>query len=413
MRDRASALVAPLREARLRRLAGAFLVNELGDGIAVVVLPLLVYDATRSALLTGAAFGGVRALGLVGRPVGGLLADRLDRVRVLRTSFLVRALLLGAGLAAGSEAVLATCLVLAAFVGTLDNPSGEAALRENVQEVAQQVATIRKVSRALSGIVGLAVGGVLVGAVGAEGAVAVDVGTYLTAIALLPPSLRSARSHVWGAPGAALAGWPALARRLRATAVADARDGLRNLGGHGELRLVAATSAVAAALVAATLTAAVVHLDEMEAAPDGAYGLALASHSAGSVMGLVIAGTTAWGLPLGRLTRRCLLAVGVACTIGGWGAQWQLLCMSWIVWGLTWAPFEVRGDTRLVELTPERLLGRTYGGIGFVVTAGQVAGGLLAGVAVDRLGPGGVIVACGALFCGAALVLPTLSGRGA
>ena len=83
--------------------------------------------------------------------------------------------------------MLAVCLVLTAFVGTVDNPSGEAAIREGAADQAQQVATIRKVSRALSGVVGLSVGGLLVGAAGTEVAVAVDVGTYLAALVLLPP----------------------------------------------------------------------------------------------------------------------------------------------------------------------------------------------------------------------------------
>lgn len=409
MRDRMSALTSPLRDTRLGRLAGAFLVNELGDGIAVVILPLLVYDTSQSALLTGATFGGVYAVGLVGRPIGGLLADRLDRIRVLRTTFLVRALLLTFGLAAGNHGVLAISLLVTAFVGTVDNPSGEAAIRENAQDIAQQVAVIRKVSRALSGIVGLALGGLLVGTVGPEGAALIDIGTFLTAIALLPPPRQPLRPRAWRSPGAALRRWPALARQLRATVIADGREGLHHVRARTELRLIAVTSSLAAALVTAVLTAAVVHLDNLTDAPDGTYGLALASHSAGSIAGLAIAGMITWRLPLRHLTPRCLLAVGTACALGGWSTDWRLLCLSWVVWGLAWAPFEIRSDTSIVELTPERLLGRTYGGIGLVTTAGQITGGLLAGTAVDHLAPGRVIITCGLLYCSAALALPPLT----
>lgn len=90
MREQVAELVAPLRQPRLRRLVGAFLVNELGDGIAVVALPLLVYATTGSGVLTGITFAVVRAAGVVGRPIGGLLADRLDRMTVLPTTFVVR-----------------------------------------------------------------------------------------------------------------------------------------------------------------------------------------------------------------------------------------------------------------------------------------------------------------------------------
>jgi MFS family permease len=405
MNDRVRSLAAPLRAQRLRRLTGAFLVSELGDGVSTVVLPLLVYDSTRSAGLTGATFGAMYSVGLVGRPVGGLLADRLDRVRVLRTTYVVRALLLTVGLAARNDGVLATCLLLTAFVGTVDNPSGEAAMRENARDIAQQVATIRKVSRAMSGIVGLALGGLLVGAIGHEWATAADVGTYVAAIALLPRSRRPTTSRAWKLSGAHVDRWRASTRRLRVTAVGDARDGLTHVCGQAELRLVAATSILAAALVTAVLAAAVVRLDDLAAAPDGAYGLALASYSAGFMTGLTIAGTIRWRLPLAPLTRRCLLAAGTACALGGWSDDWRLLCLSWVAWGLSWAPFEIRSDTRLVQLSPERLLGRTYGGIGLLVTTGRITGAVLGGTAVNHLDAGRAIVACGLLYCGASLAL--------
>ena len=400
VRERVAELVAPLRQPRLRRLVQAFLVNELGDGIAVVVLPLLVYATTNSGALTGLTFAVVRAAGVVGRPIGGLLADRLDRIAVLRTTFVVRGGLLALGLAARSDIALAVCLLLTAFVGTIDNPAGEAAIREGAREQAQQVATIRKVSRALSGVVGLSVGGLLVGAAGAEAAVAVDVGTYLAALVLLPPSPPTATPAAGRATPRA--GWVAAVRRTVAASLADGREGMRHLRHHPDLRVVAGMAGLSAGVVTALLIVAVVWLDELPGAPPGAYGIALAGYSTGAILGLVGAGMIAWRVSVPTLGARTLLIAGVACAAGAVGSDWRVLTASWVAWGIAWGPFDVRGDARVQELTPDRLLGRVYGGMGTLGALAQVLGGVTAGVLVDMAEPRVLIVGLGALFLVAA-----------
>ncbi len=400
MRERITELVAPLRHPRLRRLVGAFLVNELGDGIAVVVLPLLVYATTGSGLLTGVTFAVVRAAGVVGRPIGGLLADRIDRIAVLRTTFVIRGGLLTLGLLVRSDGVLAACLVLTAFVGTVDNPSGEAAIREGAADQAQQVATIRKVSRALSGVVGLSVGGLLVGAAGAEVAVAVDVCTYLAALVLLPPSPQPAVADA--GPTRPHAGWVAAARRTVAASLADGREGVRHLRHHVDLRVVAGMTALAAGVVTALLTVAVVWLDQLPGAPSGAYGIALAGYSTGAVLGLVAAGVIAWQVSVSTLATRTLLIAGAACAAGAVGSDWRVLAVSWVVWGIAWGPFDVWGDARVQELTPDQLRGRAYGGIGTLAALAQVIGGVTAGVLADVTDPRVLIVGLGAVFLVAA-----------
>ncbi len=400
MGNRIAELVAPLRRTRLRRLVGAFLVNELGDGIAVVVLPLLVFDTTGSGALTGFTFAAVRAAGVVGRPIGGLLADRLDRIKVLRATFAIRGGLLTLGLLARADGALAACLVLTAFVGTVDNPSGEAAIREGADDQAQQVATIRKVARALSGVVGLSAGGLLVGAVGAEVAVAVDVGSYVAALVLLPPTLAPVAGAGQAKPRA---GWAAAARRAVAASLTDGREGVRHVRRHADLRVIAAMTALSAGVVTALLTVAVVWLDELPGAPAGAYGIALAGYSVGAILGLLAAGVIAWQVSVPTLATRTLLVAGVACAAGAAGSDWRVLAASWVVWGIAWGPFDVWGDARLQNLTPDRLLGRVYGGIGTLAALAQVIGGVTAGVLADTTDPRTLIVTLGMIFLVAAL----------
>ncbi len=397
VRGRLAVLVAPLRAPTLRRLTIAFLVNELGDGISLVVLPLVVYATTRSGLATGLTFAVVRGATVVGRPLGGLLADRVDRHRLLRATFVVRALLLGTALVIGSDVVVVSCLVAANLVGSIDNPSAEAAIRARAGDAVQQVATIRKLSRAMSGVVGLAAGGALVGTVGVPAAIATDLATFVVALVVLPPGEPSARGS--RPPRVAPRGdwWQAAGRAVRVS-LEDGREGIAHLASHVDLRVTAVAEMAMSGLVASLLTVAVVWLDGLPGAPDGAYGFALAGYSAGAIAGLLVAGMIAWRVSVPVLAWRTFAVVGVVCLAGVIGSDWRMLTLSWLAWGIALGPLEVVMDARMVARTPQRLLGRTYGGLGTLLAAGQVVGALAAGLVVDLVGPRLVIVVLSAAF---------------
>lgn len=397
VRGRLAVLVGPLRSPILRRLTIAFLVNELGDGISLVVLPLVVYASTGSGVATGVSFAVVQGATVVGRPIGGLLADRVDRFRLLRVTFVVRALLLGTAVVIGSDMVVVACLVAASLVGSVDNPSAEAAIRARAGDAFQQVATIRKLSRAMSGVVGLAAGGALVGTVGVPTAIATDVATFVVALLVLPPGGAhggAARER----PAGPRMGWWAAAGQAVGTSLADAREGIAHLRSHVDLRVTAVAEMAMAGLVASLLTVAVVWLDGLSGAPDGAYGFALAGYSAGSIAGLLVAGMIAWRVSVPVLAWRTFVVIGVVCLLGVVGADWRMLTVSWLVWGIALGPLDVVMDARVVARTPQRLLGRTYGGLGTLLAAGQVVGALAAGLVVDLVGPRLVIVVLSAAF---------------
>lgn len=413
----------PLRQPGLRRLTIAFLVNELGDGITSIVLPLAVYAATRSGLLTGLSFALVRGAGLVGSPLGGLLADRVDRTTLLRVSFVVRAAVLGLALVVGRDDVTLLCLLLVRVGGTVDNPAAEAAVREHAGDRPRSVATIRKVATAVSQLIGPAVGGLLVSVFGVPVAVAVDLATFVIALLVLarrlptpaPDDDAHRTDHAAAADTAATdatidpgdtvdpavgvppgptsrrigprIGPSAPTRRALAVTLADARAGLAHLRSHADLRLVVASTTVNATLVAALLTTAVVYLDGLAGAPDGAYGYALAAYSAGSLAGLLVAGTIAWRVAVGTVVWRSMLAYAVICLAGVVVPDWRVLAASWLAWGIAYGPEEIVSDVALVTHTPAPLLGRTYAGVQVVSSLGQVVGSLAGGLLGDLVGP--------------------------
>lgn len=132
----------------------------------------------------------------------------------------------------------------------------------------------------------------------------------LGGVVVLDPSERDRRLLRHGAPAGPTSRWAVT------TSLADGRDGVRHLRGHTALRVVAGTSMLSAGLVSALLTVAVVWLDRLPGAPDGAHGIALAGYPAGAILGLVTAGTIAWRIAVPRLAARTLAVAGVACALG-------------------------------------------------------------------------------------------------
>jgi len=84
-------------------------ISELGTRVSMFVFPLVTYAATGSALLAGIA-GGLDLLGMaIALLPGGLLADRVDRRRLMRS-------------ASGAGVLLYSSLVVAALLGGLTVP---------------------------------------------------------------------------------------------------------------------------------------------------------------------------------------------------------------------------------------------------------------------------------------------------
>src|SRR3954449_706709 len=81
-------------------------VSELGTRVSMFAFPLVTYAVTGSALLAGIA-GGLELLGTaLALLPGGLLADRVDRARLMRTASGVGVLLYASLVAAGALGVL-------------------------------------------------------------------------------------------------------------------------------------------------------------------------------------------------------------------------------------------------------------------------------------------------------------------
>ena len=183
--------LAVLRLRDFRLLFGAFAVSMVGDRMVSIALAFAVLGLGGSASEVGIVLA-ARTLPMVGSVlIGGVVADRVSRQRVMVAADLARVVsqgLLAALLIAG-EPPIWSLAVLAGLTGAATgffNPASTGLLPAVVPpEQLQQANGLR--ATALSGgeIVGPALAGVLVATVGPGWALAIDAATFAVSAAFL------------------------------------------------------------------------------------------------------------------------------------------------------------------------------------------------------------------------------------
>lgn len=192
--------LAPLRESRDFRLVliGSFL-SGLGAQATLVALPYQVYIQTRSALLVG-LFGAVELAPLIAAALlGGAIADRVDRRKLLlldQVGLVLTAAALAAAAAIGDPAIgvlYALAALLAAFV-SLENVVVSAIVPNLVDRRRLRGALALEYGLGtLTMVVGPALGGLVISALGLTWAYAIDAVSCAAMVATVLPVLRSRR----------------------------------------------------------------------------------------------------------------------------------------------------------------------------------------------------------------------------
>src|SRR3954470_12317265 len=182
------------RERQFRLLFAGQALSVIGDRMTAVVLPFAVLSiggsTTDVGLVAASGFVPFIFLGLI----GGVIADRAERRRILITSDVVRlATQTAAGLLLVSgHAQVWHLAVLTAIFGTADaffSPAFTGLLPLTIAEPhhLQPANALRGMSFSTGSIVGPALGGVFVAAIGEGGALLVDAGTFAVSVACLLP----------------------------------------------------------------------------------------------------------------------------------------------------------------------------------------------------------------------------------
>lgn len=295
--DGSGSLRGLLRDRDIRLLWSASLFSTLGEYVAQVALPLLVFSLTGSTALLGLVF----ALSMLPRvllaPFAGMLADRADRRLVMLGADLGRMVAVATLPFADRAWPITIVAVVVACLSTLYRPAELAAVpmvagRDRVLAAV----SLAQVTRAAVSMTGPALGAGLIATVGAGPTFFVQAGCYILSTALL---LRLRLPPM--APGPA-GGAPRAGFRTELTV------GLRIAGRDRVIRSMAIADAFwtgAGVLLSIGLIAYTERTLDLGERAGTVFGLLVASFSSGAVVGGLLAGRA-----IPRLGRPLIVGAG-------------------------------------------------------------------------------------------------------
>ena len=352
------------------------IISLLGNAVLRFALPLQVLDATGSA----AAFGGVLALSMVPvllcSPLGGVLADRVPRQRIMwGLDFSTAALAAGYGLLfAGGHSVAAVggMMVLLSAIQALYQPAVQASIPVLVAEEHLPAANgVVAQVQALSSLLGPILGGILYGWVGLAPIVWVGAACFFgSAVMELFLRIPFRRREDGGAPLAAVG------RDLRDAGVFLVREQ------PGLLRVLALIALINLFLVGLPyLIKITLGLSSQ------LYSFAEAALSLGSILGGMLSGAAlgrtglrgAWRFLLG--TALSLLPIALALVLGLPPLVAYGVILAAVLAGMACAMlFTVAAQTYLQRATPPHLLGKVAAFVSAISTCAMPLGQALYGV---------------------------------
>jgi predicted MFS family arabinose efflux permease len=373
-------------------------VSSCGDWLYNVALLAFVYDRTRSAtwlaVTTAARVIPIVVLG----PVGGVLADRRDRRRLIIASDVSRAVaMIALAIVAATSMPVALAAALAALstaAGVVQPPCVAACTpRLVVSDELQRANAIRAAIGQASVVAGPALGAVLLGLSSPAVVIALNAVSFLASAAAVT---AIGRSPVF-VPSREDRGPLHIGRELR-----DGAQALREA--PAAVRLVIADTLGSATYGLLTVTLVLVSM--RVGTGSGGYGLLLGMFGIGGVVGATIAGK----LDAPALWRRMLLvALGiVAVAVAALGLVHSLVAaiILSLAGGGGMIVAEVLSETALGQMLDDAVLARAYGLALPASLSGIVIGSLVAGPLVASVGVTATFLVAGlGLAVASALVL--------
>lgn len=371
-------------------------VSSLGDALTRIALPVYALEVTGNPAVLGASFALIQLPWAVLSPLAGVVADRVDRTRLLRLLLLLEAIAVGTVALAAQTAW--HFLVLATLVGTFQvmrSPIITASLPELIgadalpKAFSLQAATIQ-----LTDVIGLISGGLLVAVFGPRPVLLLDVVTFVVFILLVPPLPRGHPEKVGRKQGAR--------QMLRA----ELARGLPFLVRHQHLRGTILAMMFRGATVTACLSLLYPLLQARGMGPD-IYGIAAASFGASLFISSLITGHLDQKLPA-FVALGVLSAAGgaLAIMIGAIPSTVVTVC-ALVALGLVYAPGNVAVNIELARHAPRDVRGQVVGAAWGAIKASQALGGAVLGLVAAAYFTGLSFMIAGAVL----LVTGTLVAR--
>ncbi len=373
--------------------AGQF-ISQLGDRLAALAFPWLVYTSTGSALGTGAVFAVYTLPYVLFGALAGVAVDRFDKRRLMIAVDLVRTVLVVAVPFVATRSLPAVFVLSFAIAtaGVVFEPAKLAILPEIVTPGRLLRAnSLFATSENLTEILGWALAGVLLASVSTAVAFRLDAATFaISAAALLliryqAPARAAAENSV---------------RAVRA----EMREGFHFLARDRGLRANTTMIVVCVAGLGASYPLTFLFAVEVLQGGTGTFGALEAVVGAGFLAGSLALVALASRVRKGRVMIAGLAIMGACLALVATTDSVWVAAVPFAIFGIANAVVLIAVDTYLQEVVPDGMRGRVLG-TRFTLTQGMYAvsvlvGGALAGVASVRV----LFVVAGAIIAVSALV---------
>jgi predicted MFS family arabinose efflux permease len=352
-------------------------VNDIGDWLLLVALPVYVFTETSSGTATAALFVIELAIAVLLGPVGGSLVDRWDLRRTLIATNVAQAVTLAPLLFVTPDRIWPAFLVagVQSALTTVNNPAKAALLPRLVTDDQLMVANAAEsTSRFLSRLIGSPLGGIAVAAGGLEAVVLIDGATF-AAVAIASALVRADTSIA--------------ARQVAGQERAGLRAGLRVIRANRPLPSLLSIMGLAAIAQGFFVLLFVVFVVERLDGGGAEIGGIRGVMAVGGILGATTIGRLAHRLEPTTLVIIGLLGMGVT-----GGVFWNAPSVTTVLWvyfvlfslaGFPGAALQVGVITTVQRASPPDVLGRAIGALGASEAAGNALGSLIAGFLVDRV----------------------------
>ena len=363
-----------------RALWGSEVLSVAGDRLALVALTLLVYDRTRSPLLSAVVY----AVGFLPYVIGGLflagLADRYPRRPVMVACDLARAVLVAVMVVPHLPLWVLAALLFAATTFSPVFESARAAVTPEILQGDRYVLGTAVLSTTFLGaeVLGAAAGGVAVAFIGVRPSLVIDVATFALSALLVGLGTRHR---------------PAAARpdTVQPSPLARLRAGFGVVFGNRALRILLLFGWLAVFYTIPSGIAAP-YVAQLGGGPVAA-GLVIASTSLGTAIAMPFFSRFTgprqridWMGPLAVLTCATLVLTVFR---PGLAASLAIFSLS-----SAFGSYQIAANTAFVIRTPNDRRAQAFGIASMGVIVGQGAGFVGAGAAAEVIAPG-IVIAIG------------------
>jgi MFS family permease len=384
------------RSSAFRRFYAGQTLSYLGDGLRTLAIPLLVFHLTGSAVSLGVTFALELLPFALFSLLGGSLADRLDRRRLMLATDAIRFAIMALFTFALWRGVLTlpllyTGVVLLAMCAAVFMGAQASSIPFLLGKDGAKggIAALAATEQGMN-LIAPPVGGAIFGVFGALPALAANAATYLFS----QVSIASVKSFGPDEPG----GFPPLADIVR-----DVRAGFRFVMHDRVMRTLSLNATALNTIGIFGFVAMIPYLKREFGATDQLVGLAFGSFAVGSVVGSVVAGRTHW--PFGRALVIAYVLDAI-CWLPTIWAQQMWVAVASVSACAAFGAYEITSIVAWrMRVIPEPMIGRVFGVIRLLVLIGMFPGSLLGGALTDSLGPRMVFAISGFGFLALALNL--------